>query len=382
MKIAFVTEFYKPAIGGVTKMVEEIGTRLAKHGHEVHIFCSDWDKEKRIKKKEEIIDGIHIHRCFHIARFVNFITLWPSIFFRLLKEDFDIIHTQETGHPHVFLAALAAKISGAKHFHTTHCPWTSSFRSLFGRIILPIDYHVFMRISYALSDKIIAITPWELDFIKKYGGKKEKIEIIPNGVDNLLFKKLKNDFKKRNKINGKMVLYFGRLNITKGPDKFVLAAREILKQRRDIFFVIRGPDEGMRETVRKMIENEKNILLLSETRDKEEVAKTYQAADIFVLPSFREGLPLTLFEAMACGLPIVASPVNGVPYEMNKENGFFVNYGDIKKLKEKIIFLIDNPKIAGKLSENNVKKAKNYTWDAIAKKYLRLYNETRQEIRD
>jgi len=94
-----------------------------------------------------------------------------------------------------------------------------------------------------------------------------------------------------------------------------------------------------------------------------------------VLPSFREGLPLTLFEAMACGLPVVASPVNGVPYEMNKENGFFVNYGDIKGLKEKILFLINNPGIAKKLGENNIKKAKQYTWDAIAKRYLKLYNE-------
>jgi len=375
LKIAFVTEFYKPAIGGVTKMVEEIGTRLAKQGHEVHVFCSDWDKEKRIEKKEEIIDGIYVHRCFHIAKAVNFITFWPSVFSRLLKEKFDIIHSQETGHPHVFLASIAAKLSGAKHFHTTHCPWTSSHRSFFGRAFLPLVYHIFMRISYILSDKIIAITPWELEFIEKYGGKKEKIEIIPNGVDNLLFKKLKNDFRKRNKITGKIVLYFGRLNITKGPDKFVLAAHEILKQRKDIFFVIRGPDEGMRKTVIKMIGNEKNIILLSETRDKEEIARTYQAADIFVLPSFREGLPLTLFEAMACGLPVVASPVNGVPYEMNKENGFFVNYGDIKGLKEKILFLINNPGIAKKLGENNIKKAKQYTWDAIAKRYLKLYNE-------
>ena len=50
----------------------------------------------------------------------------------------------------------------------------------------------------------------------------------------------------------------------------------------------------------------------------------YQASNVYVMPSFREGLPLTLFEAMASGLPIVASPVNGIKYEMTKDNGIFL----------------------------------------------------------
>ena len=64
---------------------------------------------------------------------------------------------------------------------------------------------------------------------------------------------------------------------------------------------------------------------LGAIRGKENIAEMYQAADMYVLPSYREGLPLTLFEAMASGLPIVASPVNGIPYEMKEpENGFFI----------------------------------------------------------
>ena len=100
----------------------------------------------------------------------------------------------------------------------------------------------------------------------------------------------------------------------------------------------------------------------------------YQAADVYVLPSYREGLPLTLFEAMASGLPIVASPVNGIPYEMkSEENGFFANYGDVEALEKNILKVLDNPKLAKQISKNNFKKSKDYAWDIIYKRYMKEY---------
>ena len=57
------------------------------------------------------------------------------------------------------------------------------------------------------------------------------------------------------------------------------------------------------------------------------------------------------------------------------DNGYFVNYGDIKGLKEKILKILNNKEIAKKISLNNKNKAKNYTWNNIAKKYMEVYNE-------
>jgi len=70
MKIAHVSGFYLPTIGGVEKVMEELATRQVKEGHEVHIFCSDFDKNQIIEKKEEIIDGVHIHRCKLLFQFI------------------------------------------------------------------------------------------------------------------------------------------------------------------------------------------------------------------------------------------------------------------------------------------------------------------------
>ena len=174
-----------------------------------------------------------------------------------------------------------------------------------------------------------------------------------------------------------MVLFFGRLNVTKGPDKFVMAAKEILKERKNITFLIRGPDEGMKANIKEFIGKEKRIILLDGTRDKNDIVSMYQASNVYVLPSYREGLPLTIFEAFASGLPVVASPVNGIPYEMKDGiNGFFVDYGDIKNLKDKILLMLSDKKLATKISKSNIKLAKKYDWDLIYKRYMQIYNET------
>ena len=377
MKIAHVSSFYTPAIGGVKQVIEEIAKSQIEAGHEVHVYCSDWDKEKRVKKKEEVIKGVHVHRCYHYFKIANFESIWPSVFSKLMKEDFDIIHTHVFGHFYFVLAAMAAKLKGVPHIHTTHCPWTDAYRSLVGRVGILVSYNLFSRLAFKFTDRIIAITPWEFDFIKKFGGKQEQITNLPNGMDKAFFKKVKNnDFKTKNKIKGKLVLFFGRLNVTKAPDKFVEIAKLILKERKDVTFVVRGPDEGLRDKVKELIGNEKRIILMPETRDRQEIIKMYQAADVFVLPSFREGLPLTLFEAMAAGLPIVASPVNGVPYEMKEpENGFLVNYGNITKFKERITEFLDDKKLREKVSKNNLEIAKKYQWNLIADKTLKIYEE-------
>ena len=79
---------------------------------------------------------------------------------------------------------------------------------------------------------------------------------------------------------------------------------------------------------------------------------------------------------MASGLPIVASPVNGIPYEMKEpENGFFIPYGDIDAIEKRILQLLDNPKLAQEISENNYKKSKNFDWDIIHRRYMDEYEK-------
>lgn len=386
LKIAHISMFFLPTFGGVEQVIYELALRQVKEGHEVHVFCCDSDKYKRIENKYEVIDGIHVHRVPYVLRLSLNTHIWPGLKKKFIeinnKINFNIIHSHVSGHFYVLQSGNLAKKLNIKHIHTTHCPWTGiEFRPLILKPFLILNDLFFNKYSFKKIDSIIAITPWEIDILKKYSDE-TKIKIIPNGMDKLFLKKIKlNNFRKKYSINEKyLVLFFGRLNPTKGPEKLAEAAVNISTKRKDISFVFVGPDEGKEKEIREITNDFKNIKILGPLSGKKNIAEMYQAADIYVLPSYREGLPLTLFEAMASGLPIIASPVNGIPYEMKefngKEgNGFFSNYGDIESLEKNILYLIENKKLKDKISKNNIEKSKIYDWNLIHKKYLEEYEK-------
>jgi glycosyltransferase involved in cell wall biosynthesis len=377
MKIAHINMFYLPTFGGVEKVMQELAERQVKQGHEVHVFCCNSDKYKKIPKKVEMINGVIVHRLPYWFRLSLSTHIWPSLLWALPKYDLDIVHTHVSGHLYVLITGLISKLKGFKHIHTTHCPWTDAFRPWRLKPFLFLNDLIFNKISFKLIDKVVSITPWEVDtFLSKYTSK-DKITVIPNGMDKILFKKITpNNYKKKLNIKDKLVLFFGRLNPTKGPEILAKVAIEITKERKDISFVWVGPDEGKAKEVENLIEPYPNMHYLGSIQGKENIAEMYQAADVYCLPSYREGLPLTLFEAYASGLPVVASPCNGIPYELKEnENGFLVPYGDKELLKKRILEVLDNKKLADKFSKNNIEKSKNYTWDKINERYLEVYKE-------
>ena len=382
MKIAHISMFYLPTFGGVEQMIQELAERQAKDGHEVHVFCCDSDKYSRIKIKEETINGVKVHRYPYWLRLSLSTHIWPSLLWKLPKYELDILHSHVSGHLYVLITGIVSRMKRIKHIHTTHCPWTDAFRPKILKPFLFINDLIFNNLSFSLIDKIVSITPWEHEILQKWV-KKEKIVTIPNGLDPILFKKVSpNNFKENYGIKGKIILFFGRLNPTKGPEVLAKAGKEIVKSRKDLSVVFVGPDEGKLQEVKEIIKDSPQMHYIPPIKEKEKIAEMYQSASVYVLPSYREGLPLTLFEAMACGLPIVASPVNGIPFEMeNNVNGYFVDYGDVEGLKEKILKVIDDPLIHKKFSANNKNKSKGYTWDIISRRYLEVYKNAQTQNR-
>ena len=374
MHIAMIGTFYAPTIGGVEKVIQELAERYVKEGHEVHVLCSDSDKHQRIKNKYEMINGVHVHRSRYWLKLSLNTYIFPGYLLDLLWQKYEVVHTHVSQKDYVLFAGLITFLKGKKHIHTTHCPWTDKFRPFSVRVPLFFMELFGNALSYLFCKKIIAITPWEVPILKKWTSEK-KIILLHNGMDSILFTHVKrNTFKKKLGIKGKMVLFFGRLHPTKAPDKFVELAHAILKERKDIDFVIVGPDEGEMQRVKELIGREKQIHVYGAIYGKEKIAEMYQAAEIYVLPSYREGLPLTLFEAMASGLPIVATPCNGVPYEMEEgKNGFLVPYGDVVLLKKRVLQLVDDPALTKKMGNINKKKVQTYTWDSIAEKTFTIY---------
>jgi len=137
----------------------------------------------------------------------------------------------------------------------------------------------------------------------------------------------------------------------------VECGKQICNERSDVIFVIAGKGRDLKKLIRKVRKAglQDNFVFLGQV-EKDKLVKLYQNATIFVLPSYHEGLPTVLLEAMSCGLPVIATP--RAP----------------KKLAEAIdILLKDN--ITKSYLGKNARKAieENYTWDAVSNRFLSCY---------
>ena len=104
------------------------------------------------------------------------------------------------------------------------------------------------------------------------------------------------------------------------------------------------------------------------------------ASDIFVLPSLSEGFPLTILEAMASGLPIVTTRVRGLPEIVkDAENGFLVEPKNPGQLADKILLILGDDGLREKIARNNSQRAKQYSWQTVAKNLEEIYCRVTQK---
>lgn len=103
------------------------------------------------------------------------------------------------------------------------------------------------------------------------------------------------------------------------------------------------------------------------------VNEVLDSVDLYVLPSRQEGLPKTIIEAMARGLPCIASNVGGIPELLDEK--YMINPNDDKGLSEKIISVLKNEEELGKMARRNLQKAREYCWDVINKRRIEFYTK-------
>ena len=108
---------------------------------------------------------------------------------------------------------------------------------------------------------------------------------------------------------------------------------------------------------------------------RSDLPRIYPAADAFVLPTLYETFALVCLEAMASGLPVLASPVGGIEdYLRDGENGFHIQR-DAKEIAAKLDRVLNEPALHARIRERGLATAKNYAWEKIAKQYLSLFDE-------
>lgn len=220
-----------------------------------------------------------------------------------------------------------------------------------------------IRCIIILPQRTFILSPtWKKIFLKF--SPEEKIFVLPNFVDASAFEHPKADYtptNNKNKNNQTInVLFIGGAGAKeKGLYDTVEAARLVIKKSKNVLFVFAGCSNV--KDLQSICER-KGILeytrIMGFVNGKEK-RKLFFESDIFVLPSYAEGFPIAILEAMATGLPVIASSVGAIPDVIqNGKNGFLIRAGDPEALAEKILLLSNDSVLRKEISKSNISKVK------------------------
>jgi L-malate glycosyltransferase len=369
MKIAFLSVKYPPKwIGGEELATRYIAEGLAARGHEIHIVTS-FDKTF---SHQSVENKVTVHRIVHeTPRLVSDYHFQARALLALkgIKPDIVIIEML-----YICICGLLIK----KLLKTPYvvCGHGSD-------IYLPAtwDQRLTRKLRAASLENANAITalgPSMQARIRQLWSVESAI--IPNGVHPERFAHL-NRHEARDvvglKDNGAIIIYVGALRSVKGVENLLKAVKTITERDVTVKLLIVG--EGVE---RQKLEGLVRKLGLGGAVQfigrvaNEAIPHYLSASDLFVLPSLSEGFPITLLEAMAAGLPIVATKVGDVPsFVENDVNGFLVEPGKASEIAERVLQLLQDRRLCEHITQNNLSKARLYSWDIATKKIEALLNK-------
>jgi teichuronic acid biosynthesis glycosyltransferase TuaC len=222
------------------------------------------------------------------------------------------------------------------------------------------------------ADFLVAISDDLRKRIVGMGAPPEKTRTILSGCDVSVFHPM-DRFEARQKLGidpaVEAVVYIGRMDVKKGLRELVEAAASLHPKRPDlhVFLIGKGPDRPLIESVIQSSNATEYIHLLPECRF-DDVAIWMAAADLVTLPSYMEGCPNVVLESLACGRPVVATNVGGIPEIMSDECGRLVPARDSDALALALASVLDRTWDA-----NAISAQRGRSWNMVAAELLEIF---------
>lgn len=373
MKICYVYDAVYPWVtGGVQKRIWEIARRLS-DDHDVHWYgLHYWDGPSVIEREGVTLHGVgepkdlYVDGRRSITQAIYFATrlLGP-----LLRERYDVIDCQAFPYLSCYTSKLPASMNGTTYVVTWHEVWAEywyeylGWKGLFGRLAeigtvsLP-DCHLSVSERTALD-------------LQSLAGRETRSEILPNGVDLEYIAGIEPADQAVD------VLFVGRFIEEKNPQLLVRAVAELLTTGRDIHctFVGDGPEREAVETLASELGLVEETTFLEFRDAHEDIIAMMKAANVFVLPSRREGFGITILEAMAAGTPVVTldhASNAGTELVEKGVTGYTVTADPAAIAKA-----IEDSRMEIR-PEDCREHAAEYHWDTIAERAVDLYQSLAQ----
>lgn len=364
--------------GGSVFATQSLVNEISKLGNDIKVFTSSNDSKNHFESESNI----------EIYRYATNLKLMSSnisfgLFHKPLKHDVDVVHVSFDIPPGPFAGLRYAKKKKVPLIVTYHGDWETNYGNFLRKIGVSISNK--LLVDNLLSQADVIISPSKIyletsDYLNKY---EDKIEVIPNGVYLEEFETNVSKIEFKNIINlpqeSKVILFFGYLSPYKSPEVLLKALPLILDRIPLAFLVFAGSGVMMKNLIDLSVELgvEENVKFVGFV-EKNKRYIYYNAADVFCLPSSMktESFGIVNLEAMASGLPIVASNFGGIPDVVKDgENGLLIPPNDYISIANAILDLLTNEEKRKKMGINGKNRAKNYSWAKIAKKTNELYNK-------
>jgi glycosyltransferase involved in cell wall biosynthesis len=230
------------------------------------------------------------------------------------------------------------------------------------------------------ADVVVVLSGWWKNYIQNIVKPGVRVLAIPNAPEQSLFSRPSGEQPQESR-SGNTLLFVGSIGKRKGIFDILNAIPLVTRECSLARFIFLGEEE---------IAGEKQQVLLACKQHNlhefvsflgwvvgEEKKKHYERADVFLLPSHAENLPFALLEAMAMGLPVVSTPVGGIPEVIEDgREGYLIEPGDEQALAERIVRLLKEPQLRKTMGANARRRVQEqFSPERIAKQWESLYME-------
>lgn len=283
--------------------------------------------------------------------------------------DADVFHAHNLGYASLYLALIKKRpLVFTSHNGLITCRYkslkTTLARLLIGKVLKN-------------ADMVIALCERESRmFQEEYHISPEKIRIIHNGIDIDYY--LKSDDAIISDNENIKLLCVAHLEAYKGIEYLIRALKIAKEEHGSIELVIVSIGQSRLKQHQELVRSLSlvNNVHFLKSLSSDGLKKLYYLCDIYIQPSLAEDLPTVITEAMACGKPVIATDVGGIPEQVTKETGILVAPKDIAGLADAIKLLSGNPRLREKMGKQGKDRAVSYfNKDVMYEKHIEVYKE-------
>ena len=371
MRVLIINSEFPPIGGGAGNAGAFIASSLAKRGHPVFVVTSRY---RNMPRTEQQNNGVTIYRVPALRRRQDRSGALEQIIF-ILSASFQTLRLVRHIKPNATLAFFGVPSGAVAYFTKMICniPYIVSLRGGDVPGFRPYDFRVyhkliapFLRVIWKNASAIVANSEGLRGLALQFDSRFE-IPVIPNGVDFELYRTDERDW------SSPRLFSAGRIVHQKGLD---LALRA-LAGLKDLDWEWRIAGDGPQMEALKTLANELEISQRVEFigwQGRDDLIEQYRRANLFLFPSRHEGMPNAVLEAMASGLPVIASKISGnEELVVDWETGFLFPSEDVSLLHVALKRLLNDSVLRQKMGSASRRRVEErYSWENTAQQYALL----------